>query len=150
MSPQEERDLLLRVVMQLAESRLNAGGLMPFGATLKPPRDVKILMPKSMKPDVTREELDAYWVRELRKAAAEVDCKTVCSCAEVRYGTHMHQMASAILVHIEHADVYAANVLCPFTKGEGARVAFGEPQVEESEFRVFVSPADEARPPIVN
>jgi hypothetical protein len=150
MMPTEERDLLLRVVTQLAESRLNAGGLMPFGATLKPPRDVRILMPKSMKPDVTSEELDAFWVRQLRKAAAEADCKTVCSCAEVRYGVSPDQMASAILVHIEHADVYSANVLCPFRKDEGSRVIFGEPQLEESDFRVFVSAEDEPRTPAMN
>src|SRR5437899_13044966 len=39
---------------------------------------------KGWKENATRDELEAYWSRELKKATTETECKTVCSCADVR------------------------------------------------------------------
>jgi len=83
MTPKEEKELLLRVVTKLAGQQLEKGGFLPFGAALGSKRDVQLLMPKSMKQDVTTDELDAYWVRTLRKAVATGECKTVCSCTDM-------------------------------------------------------------------
>ena len=150
MTPQEERDLLLRVVTQVAEKKLSEGGFVPFGATLGSERDVKILLPKTMKPGVTKAELDAYWTQALRKAAAEGDCKTVCSCANVRFEENPGEMVSAIHIHIEHAEAYSANVLCPYRHEGGSRVIFGEPQVEPSEHQVFARDAEETAKSRIN
>ena len=50
MTPQEEKELLLRVVTKLAGKQLEQeGGFITFGATLGSNRDVRLLMPKSMK-----------------------------------------------------------------------------------------------------
>jgi hypothetical protein len=46
MTLQEEKELLLRVATQLATKLIGRGGFIPFGATLGPGRNVKLLMPK--------------------------------------------------------------------------------------------------------
>jgi hypothetical protein len=58
-------------------------------------------MLKSMKQDVTTDKLDAYWVRTLRQAVATGECKTVCSCADVRVQTN-EGLVAAVLVRVEH------------------------------------------------
>ena len=68
MTLQEEKELLLRVVTKLAAKLIGEGGFVPFGATLGPGRNVKLLMPKGWKENATRDELEACWSRELKKA----------------------------------------------------------------------------------
>jgi hypothetical protein len=97
MTLQEEKDLLLRVVTKLAAKLIGQGGFVPFGATLGPGRNVKLLMPKGWKENATRDELEAYWSRALNKATTEADCKTVCSCADVRVPMESGDLAPASL-----------------------------------------------------
>jgi hypothetical protein len=65
LTPQEEKELLLRVVTKFVAKQLMNGGFFPFGATLSPTRQVNLLMPTGMKKDVTQVELDAYWASVL-------------------------------------------------------------------------------------
>ena len=69
MSALENKELLLRVVTQFAAFQLKKSGeLMPFGATLNSSRKVELLMPESIKQNVTIDELSTYWIRELGEA----------------------------------------------------------------------------------
>jgi hypothetical protein len=140
MTAQEEKELLLRVVTRLAGMLLAEGGLLPFGGTLGPGRNVKLLRPKSMKRDVTRDELEQYWVRELRKAVATSECKTVCHCADVRVPGGETGLASAILVHVEHADSTSEDILYPYRKDMILGVVFGEPTRVATAHQVFACP----------
>jgi hypothetical protein len=101
-------------VTKLAGQQLEKGGFIPFGATLGSKRDVQLLMPKSMKQDVTTDELDAYWVRTLRQAVATGECKTVCSCTDVRVQANEGLLVSAVLVHVEHVDTSSEDILYPY------------------------------------
>jgi len=142
MTPKEEKELLLRVVTKLAGQQLEKGGLIPFGATLGSKRDVQLLMPKSMKQDVTTDELDAYWVRALRQAVATGECKTVCSCTDVRMQANEGLLVSAVLVHVEHVDTFAEDILYPYRKDGGSGVVFGEPTGEATEYQIFTTPRE--------
>jgi len=137
MTPQEEKELLLRVVTKVAKKQLEQGGFIPFGATLGSNRDVQLLMPKSMKPNVTQDELDAYWVRTLRKAAAGGECKSVCSCADVRIQADDGTMVPALLIHVEHTDNLSEDILYPYEKDERLGIVFGELKSEETEHQIF-------------
>lgn len=138
MTPQEEKELLLRVVTKLAGKQLEQEGeFITFGATLGSNRDVRLLMPKSMKQDVTRDELDAYWVRTLRQAIAAVECGTVCSCVDVRLQTNDGAQVTALLIHVEHAHAFSEDILYPYRKDEDAGIVFGEPTSETRERKIF-------------
>jgi len=126
------------VSSQLAAKQLAQAGFLPFRATLGTKRDVQLLIPKSMKQDATRDELDAYWAVELRRAAAAGECKTVCSCADVHVPTDEGVLIPAVLIHIEHAEVFSENILYPYQKEQGSEIIFGEPAGEATEHRVFV------------
>jgi hypothetical protein len=139
MTPQEEKELLLRVVVRVAAMQLKEGGLVPFGATLGLKRDVKLLMPKSWKQTpTTRDELEGYWIRELRQATASGTCKTVCSCADVRVPKG-EKLVPAVLIHVEHAEGSAEDILYPYQKDEGSVVVFGEPTSAATEHQIFGS-----------
>src|ERR1700758_2172644 len=113
MTLQEEKELLLRVVTRLAAKLIGQGGFVPFGATLGPGRNVKLLMPKGWKENATRDELEAYWSRELKKATTEPDCKTVCSCADVRVPMDNGDLAPGILIHLEQIGSPAEDICLP-------------------------------------
>jgi hypothetical protein len=136
MTPQEEKNLLLRVVIRLAGTQLESGGLTPFGATLGSERDVKLLVPKGFKKNPTRDEVEAYWAGELRKANATGKCKTVCSCADVRVPVEGGNLIPGVLIHIEHAEGSAEDVLYPYRNDEGS-VVFGVPTSVKAELQVF-------------
>jgi len=142
MTPQEQKDLLLGVVTKLATKRLEEGGFIPFGATLGSKRDVKLLMPKSMKQNVTRDELEAYWIRELRKATAEDACKTACSCADVRVPVGEGELVPALLIHVEHAEGSAEDILYPYRKDESSGIVLGEPTSAAIKHQIFVPAED--------
>src|SRR5260370_31863694 len=103
MTPQEEKALLLRVVTKLAAPHLEKGGFIPFGAILGQKRDVQLLMPKSMKRDVPRNELDNYWARPIRNAIAAGKYMTVCWCADVRGQPDAGPLRPAVLFHFGHS-----------------------------------------------
>jgi hypothetical protein len=138
MTPQEKKALLLRVVTKLAAQQLENGGLTPFGATLGEKREVQLLVPDRIKPDATLEELDAYWTRELRQAAAKGDCDTVCTCIHVGMQTEEGISVPALLIHIEQADAFSEDILYPYEKGERSEVIFSEPTTEAAEYQIFV------------
>ncbi len=143
MTPQEQKELLLRVVVKVAAIHLENGGLFSFGATLGARRDVKLLTPKSMKKDVSREELEEYWKRELRKSTGEDGRKTACWCADVRVPMDDGRLVPAVFVNFEHADGSAEDILYPYRKDEGSAVFFGEPTSAETAPQIF-TPAQES------
>lgn len=137
MTPQENKALLLRAVTKLAAKQLANGGLMPFGATLGSKREVQLLVPESIKPDATLEELDAYWTRELGQAAATGECDTVCTCVHVGMQTEEGISVPALLIHIEQMNAFSENILYPYEKAEESDVVFGEPTTEATEYQIF-------------
>jgi|SRR5580658_4770481 hypothetical protein len=137
MTPQEQKELLLTVVVRVAVIQLKIGGLFPFGATLGSKRDVKLLTPKSMKKNVSREELDEYWKRELRKSTAEDECKTACWCADVLVPMDDGSLVPAIFVNFEHADGSAEDILYPYRKTEGSDVVLDVPTSATTEHKIF-------------
>jgi|SRR6266446_1083331 len=139
MTPDEEKQLLLRVVLRLAKDQLEKGGFIPFGATLGTKRDVQLLMPKSMKKDVKRDELDAYWNEQFRPFVAGQGCKTVCTCADVCLSGDEGGLVRGVLIHIEHADSAAEDIFAPYTRDENSKVTFGRETREAAERFVFIS-----------
>ena len=139
MTPQEEKELLLRVVTKLAGRQIEKGGFIPFGATLGSKRDVRLLMPESMKKEVTRDELDAYWTREIRKAIIGGECKTACWIADVRLQSEEGTLFPAIMVHVEHVGVFSEDILFPYKKEENSAVVFGEPTTEAMQHQIFAA-----------
>lgn len=140
MSVLEKKELLLRVVTKFAAMQLKeTGQLMPFGATLNSTRKVELLMPKSMKPDVTPDELSTYWARELRTAAERSDSPTVCSCAA---GLLPHETGTGVLVffiHIEHAGAYSEDIFYPYNKEMDGTIRLGERAVDSVPHQVFLT-----------
>jgi len=136
MTLQEEKELLVRVVTRLAAKLIGQGGFVPFGATLGPGRNVKLLMPKAWKENATRDELEAYWSRELEKAITEADCKTVCSCADVRASMDSGDLAPGIFIHLEQVGSPAEDIVYPYLK-DGTEAKLGTPTSDETESRVF-------------
>ena len=137
MTPQEEKALLLRVVTQLAAKFLLKGGFIPFGATLGPNRNVDLLMPEGMKKDVTRDELDDYFGKELRRAAAGEQRKTACFCAHVGE-VEGRVLFPAVLVHVEHTEAYAEDVLYPYQLNDVPEVVFGNPTIANTDRNIFI------------
>lgn len=137
MTPQEEKALLLRVVTKLVAPKLEQGGFLPFGAILGQNRDVQLLMPKSMKRDVSPDELDNYWVQTIRNAIAAGEYLTVCWCADVREQAQDGTLASALLVHVEHAHSFSEDILIAYRKNESGKVVFDEPRTEATLHQIF-------------
>jgi len=139
MTPQEEKTLLLRVVTQLAAKfLLKGGGFVPFGATLGQNRNVDLLMPKGMKKSVTRDELDDYFGKELRRTIAADKRKTACFCVHVGE-VDGKVVTPGVLVHIEHATAYAEDVLYPYQLSEVPEVVFGNPMAVSAERNIFIA-----------
>jgi hypothetical protein len=138
MTPLEEKELLLRVVAKLAQTQLEQGGFIPFGAVLGSKRDVQLLMPKGWKQNSTRDDVEAYWFRELKKHAEKDGCRSLCFCADVRVPRMEGQLVPAILIHIEHVESDAEEMLFPYGKDEGSRIVIGKRTSDTVERRVFV------------
>jgi hypothetical protein len=144
MTPEEQKDFLLRVVIRVAGQQLESGGLMPFGATLGAERDVKLLMPKSFKKDSTRDEVESYWAQELRIAIADGSRETACSCADVRVPMEDGSFVPGVLVHIEHAESSAEDILYPYYNHDGS-VLFREPTRVVTKRHIFIPQDQEVR-----
>ena len=140
MTPQEEIDLLLRVVTRLAQQQLEKGGFIPFGAVLGSNRDVQLLMPTGWKKDSTQDEMEAYWFSELRKQATKDGCKAVCFCADVRVPREAGEYASAVNIYIEHPQAEAANIYYPYRQNAESPIQFGKPATIKTEHHVFLNP----------
>jgi hypothetical protein len=139
MTLEEEKELLLRVATKLAIKLIGKGGFVPFGAMLGPGRNVKLLMPKDWKKDATREEVEAYWSRELKNATTEAPCKTVCSCADVRVPMDSGELLPGIFIHLEQAGPLAKDIVYPYVKDGNSEAMLGTPTSVESEHRVFTA-----------
>jgi hypothetical protein len=139
MTLQEEKKLLLRVVTRLAAKLIGEGGFVPFGAPLGPGLNVKLLMPKGWKENATRDELEAYWSRELKKATTEAECKTVCSGADLRVPMDNGDLAPGIFIHLEQVGSPAEDIVYPYLKGGISEAKLGTPTSVETESRVFAA-----------
>jgi hypothetical protein len=138
MSALENKELLLSVVTKFAAMQLKKSGeLMPFGATLNATRKVELLIPKSIKQNVTPDELSTYWARELRTAAEKSDSPTVCSCCAGLFRQESGSLSPSLFIHIEHADAYSEDVLYPYRKETDGNIAFGERESESVAHQVF-------------
>ena len=129
----------MRVATKLATKLIGQGGFIPFGATLGPGRNVKLLMPKNWKKDATRDELESYWSGELKKAAAEAECKTVCSCADVRVPVDNGELVPGIFIHLEQAGPLAEDIVYPYLMDGNSEARLGTPTSVEAEPRVFTT-----------
>jgi hypothetical protein len=123
----------------LVAPQLERGGFIPFGAILGQNRDVQLLMPKSMKPNVARGELDTYWVKTIRKAIANGECLTACWCADVRGQTDDDTLIPALLIHVEHANSFSEDVLIAYRKNENGKIVFDEANIEPTHHQIFLS-----------
>jgi hypothetical protein len=137
MTPEEAKALLLRVVTKLVAPQLEQGGFIPFGAILGQKRDVQLLMPKSGKRNVARDELDAYWAQTIRKAIADGDCTTACWCADVRGQTDDETLIPALLIHAEQAHSFSEDILIAHQKNENGKIVFDEPNIEPAQHPIF-------------
>jgi hypothetical protein len=137
MTPSEEKELLLRVVSQVARSLMDTGGQMHFGAVLGSKRDVQVLIPKSMKENVTQDELHVYWERELHAAVVAGDCKAVSSCTFVNVPGRDGKLTTALLIHMEHEETGAEDILLPYRCNEDKSIVFGESTREPGTLRTL-------------
>jgi hypothetical protein len=138
MTPQEEKELLLRLVVKVATMQLAEGGITPFGATLGSRRNVKLLLSKNWKREVTtQDDFEKYWIRELRQAAAAEVCRMACACADVRVPMEDGRLVPAVLIHVEHTEGSAEDVVYPYRRDDESMVVFGEPTSAETACQIF-------------
>jgi hypothetical protein len=126
LTPQEEIELLLRVVARIAQSQLEKGGFIPFGATLEAGRDVQLLMPNSAKGEMTIEVVDAYWRKQMSKAIETGNVKALCTVADVRVTDADAKLVPGVFIHVEHAGGDSEDILYPYTKDADSKVTFLE------------------------
>ena len=138
MTPEEQKSLLLGVVVQLAVKLLEEDGFYPFGAVLGRKRNAQLLMPKGWKSNSTRDEVEGYWFKELRKSTATGDYVAACFCADVRVPIDTGKLVPAMLVHIEHAEASAEDGLYPYLKDEQSKVSLGSPTFVVTAPQIFI------------
>jgi hypothetical protein len=126
LTPGEEIELLLRVVIRIAHTQLEKGGFIPFGATLAAGRNVQLLLPNSAKGEMTIEAVDAYWRKQMRKAVEAGKVKALCTIADVRVTDSDSKLARGVFIHVEHAGGDAEDILYRYTKDENSKVTFLE------------------------
>jgi len=109
---------------------------LPFAIRLNDKNVATINVPKSMKTDVTREELREYWKRELMASLANADILAVCTVCDVRLPDE--KMRSAMFMHIEHVEGESWELLHYYERN-GAEVVITEVQCDESAGWLFPS-----------
>lgn len=144
MTPQEEIELLLRVVARIALTQLETGGFIPFGATLGSSRDVKLLIPNSAKGEMTIEVVDAYWKKQMNKAIETGDVKALCTVADVRVTDGDAKLVPGVFIHIEHSGGDSEDLLYPYTKDADSKVTFLEVTRARANLQFFTSSTDQA------
>lgn len=138
MTPEEEKSLLLRVVVRIAQTQLEKGGFIPFGATLRAGRDVQLLIPKSAPVGNTTIELvNAYWSRQMAKAIESGDVRALCTVADVRESNSDGRLVPGVFIHIEHFSGDAEDLLYLYSKLENSQVRFQEPTRETTTLKFF-------------
>jgi hypothetical protein len=139
LSPQEEIELLLRVVARIFQTQLAKGEFIPFGATLGPGRNVQLLIPNSAKGDMTIEVVDAYWRKQMSKAIEAGNVIALCTVANVRTTNSDGKVVPGVFVHIEHSGGDAEERLYPYARDENAKVTFLEVKREATYLQYFAS-----------
>ena len=139
MSPLEEKDLLVRVAVRVAETQLEKGGIIPFGATLGEGRDVQLLIPNSASGDMTIEIVDAYWRKQMAKAIESGNVKALCTVADVRVTDSQGKLVPGVFIHVEHSAGHAEELLYHYAKGENAAVTFLQVTREPTTLQYFAS-----------
>ena len=138
MTPEEEKSLLLRVVVRIAQTQLEKGGFIPFGATLRAGRDVQLLIPKGAPGGNTTIELvNAYWSRQMAKAIESGDVRALCTVADVRESNSDGRLVPGVFIHIEHFSGDAEDLLYLYSKLENSQVRFQEPTRETTTLKFF-------------
>jgi hypothetical protein len=145
LSPLEERDLLLRVAVRIAQTQLEKGGIIPFGATLGEGRDVQLLIPNGAKRNTTIEIVDAYWRKQMAKAIEGGNVKALCTVADVRVADSNGKLVPGVFIHIEHSAGGAEELLYHYAKDENAAVTFIEVKREPTILQYFLSANDASR-----
>ena len=140
MTPEEEKALLLRVVLRVAQSQLERSGFAPFGATLGGARDVQLLIPESAKSGtMTVDVVDAYWRKQMGKALEAGNVRALCTVADVRETDGEGKLVPGVFVHLEHSTGDAEDLLYFYAKLEGARVTFQEPFRDKAALQFFTA-----------
>ncbi len=124
LTPQEEIELLLRVVARIAQVQLEKRGFIPFGATLGSGRDVQLLIPNSAKGEMTIEVVDAYWKKQMCKAIQTGKVNALCTVADVRVTDGDAKLVPGVFIHAEHSGGKAEDILCPYVKDENSKVTY--------------------------
>jgi len=138
MTPHEEKQLLLRVVTRLAATLLPEGGFKTFGAVLVlgPNRKVVLVRPKFVKKGATRQELDTYWAKELKRFALSKHGQTVCWCCDAVLIQEAGSAIPAVLVHIEHPKAYSEDMLYPYSIYD-SQASLKAPTIDAAAYHVF-------------
>jgi hypothetical protein len=144
-TPQEEKDLLLRVAVRIAQTQLEKGGIIPFGATLGKGRDVQLLIPNSAKGNMTIEIVDAYWRKQMARAIEAGNVKALCTVADVRVTDTQGKLVPGVFIHIEHFAGVAEELLYHYAKDENAAITFLEVKREATIPQYFASLPDPSR-----
>jgi hypothetical protein len=144
-TPQEEKELLLRVVLRIAQTQLEKGGFIPFGATLGPGREAQLLMPTSAKREITIDKVVAYWKVQMSKAIETSKITTLCTVTDVRISDNDGKLIPGVFIHVEHWAGDAEDILFPYTKDENAKVTLQEPAKEATNLQFFVTSDDSSR-----
>ena len=144
MTPQEEIELLLRVVARIAQTQLEKGGFIPFGATLGSGRDVQLLIPNSAKGEMTIEVVDAYWRKQMSKAIETGEVKALCTVADVRVSNGDAKLVPGVFIHMEHSGGDSEDLLYPYTKDAQSKVTFLEVTRAVANLQFFTSSAEQA------
>ena len=145
MTPLEEKDLLLRVAVRVAQTQLEKGGIIPFGATLGEGRDVQLLIPNSAKGNMTIEIVDAYWRKQMAKAIEAGNVKALCTVADVRVTDDRGKLVPGVFIHIEHSAGDAEELLYHYAKDDNTTVTFIEVKREPTILQYFISTNDASR-----
>jgi hypothetical protein len=137
MKPAERKQLLLSSVMQLIEKGLAGQGLRMFGAVLGDGREIKLLVPKTIKENASLDEVDEYWMEQLRSNIGVGGDEIACYCTDLSLATEDGQpIASAVLIYVEQACAKAEYHCYPYQRCPES-VALGEPTIEQTPNRLW-------------
>jgi len=98
---------------------------------------VTLIRPSHIKRDAKLEELDAYWVSQLRRFANEKRSKMVCYCAEVLVLPTAGAQLASVIIRMEQDGTLSEERIYPYRKHADSGVSFDSPAVKQMEFRVF-------------
>jgi len=140
MKPTKQGQLLLRVMMQLVEKELAGQGLRTFAAVVARDREVQLLVPETIKEHPSLEEIDKYWIAQLRSKMAAGHCEAAGYCTDIGVATEDGQpITRGVLVFVEQPRANAEYRFYPYEKHQDSTVTMGEPTVEETPLRLFAS-----------